>query len=127
MNTATHGDAAAAVWVVDDDRSVRFVLAGDRGITHSATPPANSTVTEGSWWAADWAGEPLVSFDGETARGLGLGLGDTVTVSVLGRSITAKVANLRHVEWDRLSINFFIRALSGLSIFEAAMASTTNW
>ncbi len=90
------------------EERVRFVLAGDRGITHSATPPPNSTVTEGAWWPADWAGEPLVSFDGETARGLGLGLGDTVTVSVLGRSITAKVANLRHVEWDRLSINFFM-------------------
>lgn len=90
------------------EERVRFVLAGDRGITHSATPPANSTVTEGAWWPADWAGEPLVSFDGETARGLGLSIGDTVTVSVLGRSITAKVANLRHVEWDRLSINFFM-------------------
>lgn len=90
------------------EERVRFVLAGDRGITHSATPPANSTVTEGAWWPADWAGEPLVSFDGETARGLGLAIGDTVTVSVLGRSITAKVANLRHVEWDRLSINFFM-------------------
>lgn len=90
------------------EERVRFVLAGDRGITHSPTPPPNSTVTEGAWWPADWAGEPLVSFDGETARGLGLAIGDTVTVSVLGRSITARVANLRHVEWDRLSINFFM-------------------
>ena len=33
-------------------------------------------------------------------------MGDTVTVNVLGRNITAEVANLRTVEWESLSINF---------------------
>jgi putative ABC transport system permease protein len=90
-----------------EDR-VRFVLAGDRGVTFSATPPANSTVVEGAWWAPDHAGPPLVSFDADTAKGLGLAIGDTLRVNVLGREIEARVANFRKIEWDRLAINFFM-------------------
>jgi putative ABC transport system permease protein len=29
-----------------------------------------------------------------------------VTVNVLGRNITARIANLRQVEWESLGINF---------------------
>ncbi|TBW39969.1 FtsX-like permease family protein [Siculibacillus lacustris] len=88
--------------------SSRFVLAGDRGITFAARPPEGTTITAGNWWSETHAGPPQVSFDDETARGLGLGLGDAITVNVLGRDIEARVANLRHIEWDRLSINFFM-------------------
>ncbi|WP_185985435.1 ABC transporter permease [Aureimonas mangrovi] len=83
-----------------------WVLRGDRGITYDASVPANSTVTEGEWWPADYAGEPLVSFAAQEAGELGLSVGDTVTVNVLGRSITARIANLRSVEWESMSINF---------------------
>ena len=33
-------------------------------------------------------------------------IGDTVTVNVLGRDITARIANLRKVEWESMGINF---------------------
>lgn len=84
----------------------RWVLRGDRGITYADKLPENSKLKEGTWWPADYSGEPLVSFSAEEAGELGLKLGDTVTVSVLGRSITARVANFRDVEWQSLSINF---------------------
>lgn len=84
----------------------RWVLRGDRGITYEEKLPENSTLTEGEWWPADYAGEPLVSFSAEEAGELGLKLGDTVTVNVLGRNITARIANFRKVEWETLSINF---------------------
>ncbi len=83
-----------------------WVTRGDRGITYSPVMPGNSTLAEGKWWAADYSGEPLVSFAADEARELGLGVGDTVTVNVLGRDITAKIANLRQVEWRSMSINF---------------------
>lgn len=83
-----------------------WVLEGDRGITFAATMPEGSTITAGQWWPADYRGEPLVSFDAPIAEGLGLKLGDPVTVNVLGRTITAKIANLRTVEWRSLGINF---------------------
>jgi putative ABC transport system permease protein len=86
--------------------SGRWVLRGDRGITYAKNKPESSTLTEGEWWPADYTGEPLVSFSAEEAGELGLKLGDTVTVNVLGRSITARIASFRNVEWESLSINF---------------------
>jgi len=84
----------------------RWVLNGDRGITYAETLPENAALTEGTWWDKDYSGEPLVSFSSEEAHELGLKIGDKVTVNVLGRNITAKIANLRRVQWESLSINF---------------------
>jgi putative ABC transport system permease protein len=83
-----------------------WVLTGDRGLTYSTTVPEGTQVVEGAWWPADYKGEPLVSFDTEIAKGLRLKIGDTVTVNVLGRNVTARVANLREVKWESLSLNF---------------------
>lgn len=83
-----------------------WVLRGDRGVTYAPSLPENSNVTEGEWWPADYSGEPLVSFSAEEAGELGLKIGETLTVNVLGRDITARIANFRTVEWESLSINF---------------------
>ncbi|MFO1060932.1 MAG: ABC transporter permease [Dongiaceae bacterium] len=83
-----------------------WALQGDRGITWSATLPPGSRVVAGAWWPADYRGPPLVSLDAEVAEGLGVKPGDTLTVNVLGREITATVANLRRFDWLTLSINF---------------------
>jgi putative ABC transport system permease protein len=83
-----------------------WVLRGDRGITYSVDVPENSTLVQGKWWPADYSGEPLVSFSATEATEIGIGIGDTVTVNVLGRNITARVANLRQVQWESMAINF---------------------
>jgi len=83
-----------------------WVLRGDRGITYSETIPENATLSAGEWWPKDYSGKPLVSFSAEEAGELGLKLGDTVTVNVLSRNITATIANLRRVEWESMGINF---------------------
>ena len=51
-------------------------------------------------------GPPLVSFEKRIADGIGLKVGDPVTVNVLGRNMTATVANLRTLDWQSLGINF---------------------
>jgi putative ABC transport system permease protein len=83
-----------------------WVLQSDRGITYSATIPEGSRLVEGQWWGPDYDGPPLVSFEKKIADGLGLKLGDPITVNVLGRNITAKIANMRTVDWQSLGINF---------------------
>jgi putative ABC transport system permease protein len=83
-----------------------WVLNGDRGLSYDDHVPTGSTVVEGAWWPPDYDGEPLVSFEAELAGRLGLEVGDTVTVSILGRNVTAKIANLREVKWENLAINF---------------------
>ena len=84
----------------------QWALRGDRGLTYSPTLPRGSRLDAGDWWPADYRGPPLVSFDAALARGMGLTVGDTLTVNLLGREITAVIANLRAIDWERLGINF---------------------
>jgi putative ABC transport system permease protein len=86
----------------------RWVLRGDRGITYASAVPAGSRIVEGQWWDANYSGEPLVSLESRTAHDLGLKIGDVITVNVLGRNITARIANLREVDWENLGINFVL-------------------
>jgi len=83
-----------------------WVLRGDRGLTYAKNVPENATLSEGEWWPADYSGEPLVSFSAEEGREIGLKLGDTIAVNVLGRDVTARIANFRDVQWESLGINF---------------------
>ena len=83
-----------------------WALRGDRGLTYAETLPEGSKLVEGEWWPAGYSGPPLVSLVDEIANGIGVKIGDEITVNVLGREITAKVANLRQVNWRSLGINF---------------------
>lgn len=89
-------------------QSIAWVLEGDRGITFAPSAPEGSAVIKGSWWPKDYLGPPLVSVDDEVAGGLGLAVGDEMTVNVLGRDITAKIANTRKVDWRTYGINFVL-------------------
>jgi putative ABC transport system permease protein len=106
------GRIVAANGVAADDlkpaAGSRWVLRGDRGITYAATVPPGSRVVEGHWWSADYSGAPLVSVEAKSAHDIGLKVGDPLTVNVLGRNITARVANLRAVDWENLGINFVL-------------------
>ncbi|WP_424928582.1 ABC transporter permease [Amaricoccus tamworthensis] len=83
-----------------------WTLRGDRGLTYAAQPGPNMTITEGEWWPEDYDGPPLMSFAEEEAQELGVTIGDTITVNVLGRDITATISNLRDVQFDTMGINF---------------------
>jgi putative ABC transport system permease protein len=86
--------------------SAAWALEGDRGVTFAATSPEGSKVVAGDWWGADYSGPPLVSMEAGVADGLGVKIGDRVTLNVLGREVTARVANLRRVDWRSFAINF---------------------
>jgi putative ABC transport system permease protein len=99
--------AGVPVSEIEPPEEVRWVLRGDRGLTYAATPEGQRLVA-GEWWPPDYDGEPLVSFDAEIAGHLGLAIGDTIAVNVLGRNVSARIANLREVDWESLSINFIM-------------------
>lgn len=86
----------------------RWALRSDRGLTYSAALPKGSQLAAGTWWPPDYQGPPLISFDAALAHGMGLKIGDTLTVNLLGREITARIANLRTIDWERIGINFTI-------------------
>ena len=70
--------------------------------------PEGSELTAGEWWPADYRGPPLVSLDREAAQTMGVGVGDTLTVSVLGREIEARIASLREINWDTMGFNYIM-------------------
>ncbi|HEX4186072.1 MAG TPA: FtsX-like permease family protein [Stellaceae bacterium] len=84
----------------------QWALRSERGLTYAATLPKGSQLAAGIWWPPDYRGPPLVSFDAALARGMGVKVGDTLSVNLLGREITAAIANLRSIDWERLGINF---------------------
>jgi putative ABC transport system permease protein len=92
----------------------RWALRGDRGLTYAATPPAGTQVVSGAWWPAGYDGPPLLSFDAGLAEGWGMKVGDTLRVSVLGRDVDLKVANLRRIAWQSLGLNFTMVASPGM-------------
>ncbi|MEH2530943.1 putative ABC transport system permease protein [Bradyrhizobium sp. AZCC 1588] len=89
-------------------QDTEWVLQSDRGLTYTGEVPKGSKVVEGEWWSADYKGPPLVSLEKKIADGLKLKIGDDIVVNVLGRDISAKISNLRNVDWQGLGINFVL-------------------
>ena len=90
----------------DEFADGHWVVRGDRGVTYNGPLPDGTQITEGAWWPKDYAGPPLMSFAAEEAAEIGLSIGDTVTINILGRDITATIASFRNVSWEDAGIGF---------------------
>ncbi|WP_298969504.1 FtsX-like permease family protein [uncultured Roseobacter sp.] len=94
-----------------------WVLQGDRGVTYAGPMPENTRLTAGSWWEEDYNGPPLISFAAEEAAEMGLNIGDTLTINILGRDITGTISSFREVDFSTAGIGFILAmnpsALSG--------------
>ncbi|MBJ3761285.1 ABC transporter permease [Maribius pontilimi] len=85
-----------------------WVLRGDRGVTYSDAPPRDTQITAGDWWPADYSGPNQISFAAEEAEELGIGLGDRLTVNILGRDIEGEITSLREVDFSTAGIGFIL-------------------
>jgi len=85
-----------------------WVLQGDRGVTYTITAPPEEEIVAGTWWPDDYSGPPLVAFAAEEALEMGIGVGDEITVNILGRDITAEIAALREVSFENAGIGFIL-------------------
>lgn len=86
-----------------------FYFTRDYVLTAAAALPEGNVVTRGRWWGDGPANgaRTLVSVEEEAARNLGVDLGGTLTFDVQGVPVEARVASLRRVDWQTLSMNFF--------------------
>ena len=50
----------------------------------------------------------MISLGRHIARGFGVGVGDSLSFNILGREVTATIANLRDIDWTSLATNFTI-------------------
>ena len=85
-----------------------WVLRGDRGISYAQSMPEQTVLTAGQWWPDDYTGSAQISFAAEEAEEIGIGLGDTLTLNILGRSISADITSLREVDFSNADMGFVI-------------------
>jgi putative ABC transport system permease protein len=85
-----------------------WVITGDRGVTYAELPSENTRITAGAWWPADYTGDPQISFAAEEAEEMGLSLGDTLTINILGRDITGTITSFREVDFSTAGIGFIL-------------------
>lgn len=101
--TAIAGTPVAEAKVAPE---VQWAVRGDRFLSYTATPNTSTELISGTWWPADYSGPPLISITADLGKGFGVKIGDSLTVNVLGRKVTAEIANLRDVDWTTMELNF---------------------
>lgn len=112
------------------DRREEWVIRADRGFTYTDQLPAHSRITQGQWWPAGTntrlaGAEPMVSISTDVQRAFGIGVGDRLTVNIMGVEITARVANVREVSWTSFTMNFAVTFAPGpLDLAPANMLAT---
>jgi len=117
--------------VVLDEIDAGERWAFDKDILLSALPgePDDANVVEGRWWSANEAGPPQAAMAVDLARAAGLKIGDTITLQVLGREVSARIAVLRKVEVGGFGANFVLilddNAIRGANPRSVAIARAT--
>jgi len=66
--------------------------------------PPRTEITEGTWWPKGYDGPPQISFAEDEAHEIGLKLGDSLGVNILGREITATITSFRRVDFSTAGI-----------------------
>ena len=74
--------------------------------------PQGNELVQGSWFEKGTTS--VLSVEEGIAKTLGIHMGDTLTYDVAGNRFSAKVVNLRKVEWDSMQVNFFVVAAPGM-------------
>jgi putative ABC transport system permease protein len=118
---------------VDRERirpNARWAYDSSVSLSAIGAEPPNAEIRQGRWWPADYSGPPLVAVSEEVARGGGVGLGDVLTIQLLGRDIEAKVSVLREVEFGGFGASFPLvltpSAIEGAEPRHVAIAKATR-
>ena len=102
------------------DPRARGLVERETNLSWSDSLPKNNELVQGAWWntpslVKGRAGEGFVlSVEEGIAKTLGIHSGDTLTYDVAGNQFSAKVVNLRKVQWDSMQVNFFVIAAPGM-------------
>lgn len=96
-----------------DPRGTNFARR-EANLTWRSELPESNKVDAGAWWDDEYEGEIQVSLESSLARGLGVGIGDTLGFSVGGEEFDAPITSLRTVEWDSMQPNFYVMLSPGL-------------
>lgn len=88
------------------DEDARRGVGRELNLTWLATMPNSNTLTDGQWF--DDSDAPQVSVEKGMAERLEMKLGDSLTLLINNREVSAKVTSFREVDWASLQPNFFM-------------------
>ncbi|HSM99067.1 MAG TPA: FtsX-like permease family protein, partial [Gallionella sp.] len=94
------------------DPRARGLAERETNLSWMATQPRNNELVQGEWFGPQ--DKSALSVEEGIANTLGIHLGDTLTYDVAGTKFSAKVVNLRKVQWDSMQVNFFVVAAPGM-------------
>lgn len=114
------GRPVGAASYPEDERAQRLVER-EFNLSWASDLPAGNSLTAGQWFPPDAAGQGLASVEAGLAKTLGIGLGDELRFSIGGETVSARVSNLRKLEWDSMRVNFFVLMPPG--VLDPAQAS----
>jgi putative ABC transport system permease protein len=108
----------------------RWAYDADISMSALGPQPPDAGIKEGRWWPANYAGPPLLAMDVDVARGAQVKVGDTVSLSILGRQIDAKVAVLRKVDFGGFGASFPLvltpNTFEGATLRQVAIAKASK-
>src|SRR5690606_16635939 len=88
------------------DERAEEELRDELNLTWAEALGDDNRIVDGEWWApGDTA--PQVSIEDDELDEMGLELGDTLTYSIGGQEVTARITSTRRVQWDSFRPNFF--------------------
>lgn len=118
------GDRAVEPSAYPNPRAARLA-SREFNLSYGAEPQADNRIVAGAWWSEGAEAAPQFSVERGIAETLGMQLGETLTFSVAGRTVTGPITSLREVRWDSFNVNFFVVASPALLQQEAASYVTS--
>ncbi len=94
------------------DPRTRELVEREFNLSWSDSLPPGNELVQGAW--VEQGASSALSVEEGIANRLGIHMGDTLTYEVAGTRLSAKVANLRKVQWDSMRVNFFVIAAPGM-------------
>jgi putative ABC transport system permease protein len=99
-------DGRSVQEIAKDEGGSSWSLTREQRLTWRAQLTEDNQITSGALWSKPDL--PEVSVEQSFARRLGVDLGSTIRFDVQGIPVTFHVTSIRSVEWQSLSLNFFL-------------------
>jgi putative ABC transport system permease protein len=90
------------------DPNDRGRLGREYTVTSRSDLDEHERVVTGTWWDATPADEPEISIEESLAEAYKLGVGDSMTIDVLGDQLPARITSIRHVDWEKTRVGFMV-------------------
>ena len=91
------------------DPRARDLVEREFNLSYAEQMPEWNELVQGQWWPVrERQDRTQLSVEEGIAERLGIRLGDELTYDVAGSRFSARVSNLRRVQWDSMKVNFFV-------------------